>query len=166
MAKALIPGTAAGPVVATQEGLSFWGGVDGATGRIIDAHYPLHGRSITGLVTPRRGRITLHGQDVTNWPAHQSAQNGLALVPESRGMFHLLTVEENLRISVRKGAQWSLRDIYTIFPRPEERRRNGGGQLSRREQQMFAVPAGRTEPCRLRRTGRPPLYHRTGLHRA
>ncbi|MCQ0091554.1 ABC transporter ATP-binding protein [Roseovarius sp. M141] len=96
-------------------------------------------KSIAGLVTPRRGKITLYGQDMTGWAAHKSAQNGLALVPESRGIFHLLTVEENLRISQRKGSQWSLRDVYDIFPRLEERRKNGGGQLSGGEQQMLAI---------------------------
>ncbi|MDH2328162.1 aconitase family protein [Cereibacter sp. SYSU M97828] len=47
---ALVPGTASGPVIASAEGLSFWGGVDPATGVVIDAHHPLHGRCITGAV--------------------------------------------------------------------------------------------------------------------
>ncbi len=96
-------------------------------------------KSIAGLVTPRRGKITLYGQDMTGLAAHKSAQAGLTLVPESRGIFHLLTVEENLKVAQRKGAQWSLSDIYGIFPRLEERRKNGGGQLSGGEQQMLAI---------------------------
>lgn len=50
MARILIPGTASGPVLATDEGLSFWGGVDEATGRVIDAHHPMHGRDIAGTI--------------------------------------------------------------------------------------------------------------------
>jgi predicted aconitase with swiveling domain len=48
--ESIIPGRAEGPVVACEEGLSFWGGVDPATGRVIDAHHPLHDRSLTGAV--------------------------------------------------------------------------------------------------------------------
>lgn len=47
---AILPGTAEGPVLASEEGLSFWGGVDPATGTVIDAHHPLHGRSLAGAV--------------------------------------------------------------------------------------------------------------------
>jgi branched-chain amino acid transport system ATP-binding protein len=96
-------------------------------------------KSITGLLAPRRGKVWISGKETTGWPAYRTAQNGLAMVPEDRGIFGLLTVEENLRISQRKGAQWSLRDIYDIFPRLEERRKNGGGQLSGGEQQMLAI---------------------------
>ncbi|SNR33519.1 predicted aconitase subunit 1 [Paracoccus sediminis] len=49
-ALSVLPGTAEGPVLATTEPLSFWGGVDPATGRIIDVHHPLHGRSVTGCI--------------------------------------------------------------------------------------------------------------------
>ncbi len=50
MARLLIPGTASGPVLAADEGLSFWGGIDETTGRVIDAHHPLHGQSVAGTV--------------------------------------------------------------------------------------------------------------------
>lgn len=46
----IIPGDAEGPVVASEEGLSFWGGVDPRTGRVIDAHHPLHGRDLAGAI--------------------------------------------------------------------------------------------------------------------
>ena len=46
--RVILAGTAEGPVLATQEPLSFWGGVDPATGRVIDVHHPLHGQSLTG----------------------------------------------------------------------------------------------------------------------
>lgn len=96
-------------------------------------------KSIVGLVTPQEGRVELVGRDVTGQSAYRIASAGLSLVPEDRGIFHLLTVEENLRISLRRGSAWSIRDVYQIFPRLEERRRNGGGQLSGGEQQMLAI---------------------------
>ena len=53
--------------------------------------------------------------------------------------FKLLTVEENLLLGLRKRSPWQLADIYRIFPRLNERRKNGGGQLSGGEQQMLAI---------------------------
>ncbi len=96
-------------------------------------------KSVSGLLAPRTGRVRFQGTDVTGWKPHRIAQLGLALVPEHRGIFGLLTVEENLRIAIRKGAPWTLKDVYAIFPRLEERRANGGGQLSGGEQQMLAI---------------------------
>ena len=92
----------------------------------------------SGLMTPR-GRVSFGGVDVAGWPAHRISRAGLALVPENRGVFALLSVEENLRIAERRGSPWRLRDVYAIFPRLEERRRNGGAELSGGEQQMLAV---------------------------
>ena len=63
-ARVLLPGRARGPILACEEGLSFWGGVDPATGRVIDAHHPLHGQSLAGaiLVIPTsRGSCTGSG---------------------------------------------------------------------------------------------------------
>ena len=57
--------------------------------------------------------------------------------PEHRGIFKLLTVEENLKLGMRRDSPWQLEDIC-IFPRLKERRRNGGGQLSGGEQ-MLAI---------------------------
>ena len=96
-------------------------------------------RSACGLMTARRGRVIFGGVDVTGWPAHRISRAGLALVPENRGVFALLSVEENLRIAERRGSPWRLRDVYAIFPRLEERRRNGGAELSGGEQQMLAI---------------------------
>lgn len=87
-------------------------------------------KTAVGLIAPRQGRVELAGRDVTGQPAHRIAAAGLSLVPEDRGIFQLLTVEENLRIAARRGSPWALADIYRIFPRLEERRKNGGGQLS------------------------------------
>jgi len=96
-------------------------------------------KAAVGLVTPERGVVELEGRDVTGRAPYQIAAAGLSLVPEDRGIFQLLTVEENLRIAARKGSPWSIRDIYKIFPRLEERRSNGGGQLSGGEQQMLSI---------------------------
>lgn len=96
-------------------------------------------KSIAGAVTPGRGHVRLAGRDLAGQPAFRIAKAGVCLVPEDRGIFSLLTVEENLRIACRKGAAWSMEDIYAIFPRLEERKRNGGGQLSGGEQQMLSI---------------------------
>jgi branched-chain amino acid transport system ATP-binding protein len=96
-------------------------------------------KAASGLLTPRGGRVRFQGTDVTGWPAHRIARAGLNLVPEDRGIFSLLSVEENLGVAARKGSPWGMRDIYAMFPRLEERRRNGGAQLSGGEQQMLSI---------------------------
>ena len=96
-------------------------------------------KAVCGLLTPRGGRVRFQGTDVAGWPAHRIARAGLTLVPEDRGIFSLLSVEENLAIAERRGSPWSRRDIFTMFPRLEERRRNGGAQLSGGEQQMLSI---------------------------
>ncbi|MGH8786175.1 MAG: ABC transporter ATP-binding protein [Cupriavidus necator] len=96
-------------------------------------------KSIAGAVTPTRGRVRLHGSDIAGLPPHRIAARGVCLVPEHRGIFKLLTVEENLLLGQRRDSPWQLEDIYGIFPRLKERRRNGGGQLSGGEQQMLAI---------------------------
>lgn len=96
-------------------------------------------KTIVGLLKAQRGSVTFLGQDVTNTPSYLLAQRGLCLVPEDRGIFKILTVEENLTMAARASSPWSLNDVYRIFPRLKERRKNGGGQLSGGEQQMLAI---------------------------
>ena len=96
-------------------------------------------KSICGVVPPTRGRVVFDGQELQGMPAHAIARRGVCLVPEHRGVFKLLTVEENLLLGQRKRSPWQLADIYRIFPRLQERRGNGGGQLSGGEQQMLAI---------------------------
>lgn len=96
-------------------------------------------KSICGVVTPTEGRIQFAGQDTQSLATHTIAQRGVCLVPEHRGIFKLLTVEENLLLGQRKQSPWQLDSIYRIFPRLKERRSNGGGQLSGGEQQMLAI---------------------------
>lgn len=96
-------------------------------------------KSICGVVKPTRGRVVFDGQELQGLPPHAIARRGVCLVPEHRGIFKLLTVEENLLLGQRKRSPWQLADIYRIFPRLQERRGNGGGQLSGGEQQMLAI---------------------------
>ena len=96
-------------------------------------------KSIAGVVTPQRGSITFVDDDISAWPSHRIAAKGVCFVPEHRGIFKLLSVEENLRLGARRESPWQLADIYRIFPRLKERRANGGAQLSGGEQQMLAI---------------------------
>ena len=96
-------------------------------------------KSITGVVRPTAGRILFCGAEIQGLPPHRIASRGICLVPEHRGIFKLLTVEENLLLGQRRDSPWQLADIYRLFPRLRERRKNGGSQLSGGEQQMLAI---------------------------
>ena len=96
-------------------------------------------KCIAGAMRPTQGQIQFGGQITSKLATHLVAQRGICLVPEHRGVFKLLTVEENLMLGQRKSSPWQLNDIYNIFPRLKERRTNGGGQLSGGEQQMLAI---------------------------
>ncbi|MBC7501954.1 MAG: ABC transporter ATP-binding protein [Herminiimonas sp.] len=96
-------------------------------------------KAIVGIVPPRQGSVRFMGNEVTGMAAHRIAALGVCLVPEHRGIFKLLTVEENLTMAARRTSPWQLADIYRIFPRLKERRKNGGSQLSGGEQQMLAI---------------------------
>ncbi|MAR70598.1 MULTISPECIES: ABC transporter ATP-binding protein [Halomonas] len=96
-------------------------------------------KSIMGLVDTPAGSIELNGQSLLGQPPFRIARQGVALVPEHRGIFSILSVEENLQIAVRAGSRWQMADIYRWFPRLEERRRNRGNALSGGEQQMLAI---------------------------
>lgn len=96
-------------------------------------------KSIAGVVTPQRGSVKFKGTELAKLPPHKIAARGVCFVPEHRGIFKVLSVEENLRLGARKDSPWQLADIYRIFPRLKERRTNGGGQLSGGEQQMLAI---------------------------
>jgi branched-chain amino acid transport system ATP-binding protein len=99
-------------------------------------------KAITGLL-PWGGSIELFEQPVRGVPAHQLLLRGLALVPEGRGMFARMTVEENLQMGAftRRDAQVAhdLEQMYQSFPRLKERSRQLAGTLSGGEQQMLAL---------------------------
>jgi branched-chain amino acid transport system ATP-binding protein len=83
--------------------------------------------------------VLFQGDNLAGLASYKIAARGVCLVPEHRGIFKLLTVEENLTMAARRESAWQLQDIYRIFPRLKERRKNGGGQLSGGEQQMLAI---------------------------
>jgi branched-chain amino acid transport system ATP-binding protein len=99
-------------------------------------------RTLMGLVPARSGRIELNGRDVTGERPSAIARAGLAFVPEGRGVFPNLTVEENLTFASRvrrAGSDWSLEKVYAVFPRLAERRAHWGNQLSGGEQKMLGI---------------------------
>lgn len=97
-------------------------------------------RAIAGLLQPTSGRVQLEGKGLAGLPAHEINRNGIALVPEHRGIFSALTVHENLTIAARPGSTvWTVPKVYELFPRLAERRKNGGGKLSGGEQQMLSI---------------------------
>ena len=98
--------------------------------------------SIVGFNRPRRGRIVFKGEDVTGVSSFETIRKGLGLVPQGRRVFATLTVEENLRVAKSKSGSWSLRRVYELFPRLEERRGQRAKTLSGGEQQMLAIARG------------------------
>jgi len=101
-------------------------------------------KALAGLVKPAAGGILYNGKDITARPAYELVRQGLALVPEGRGVFGRLTVDENLamgaysrRDSARITADFDR--VYGLLPRLAERRRQFAGTLSGGEQQMLAI---------------------------
>ena len=92
-------------------------------------------RAITGLLTPRSGRIRFEGAEITGLPAHQLVERGISMAPEGRGIFANLTVLENLEMGayrVRDQAQirTDIERGFTLFPRLRERAKQPSGTLS------------------------------------
>ena len=87
------------------------------------------------------GSIEFNGASVVGLPAFKIAHLGLGYVPENRDIFPTLTVEQNLLLGVKKGktSRWSLADMYTMFPRLQERQHVQAGVLSGGEQQMLTL---------------------------
>lgn len=101
-------------------------------------------RAIGGLATRTGGSLQMNGHPLTTLKAHQIVETGLALVPEGRGIFGDLTVEENLLLGAyakraRADEQQNLERIYSLFPRLVERRRQIARTMSGGEQQMVAI---------------------------
>jgi branched-chain amino acid transport system ATP-binding protein len=95
-------------------------------------------RSLLRLTPPRSGEVRIRGQSVTGWAPHRIAREGIALVPEGRGIFPTLTVRENLLVAQRPG-HWTEERALALFPRLRERTSHLGSQLSGGEQQMLAI---------------------------
>lgn len=99
-------------------------------------------RAISGVVTPSGGSVVFDGHDISRAPAHRIARLGLAHVPEGRGIFPGLSVEDNLRAGLRRATDdlaGAIDHAYELFPVLGDRRRQLGGTLSGGEQQMLAL---------------------------
>ena len=104
-------------------------------------------RAVMGILRKRKGQVEFAGRDMMALPLHHVARAGLGIVPEERGIFASLSVEENLMLppKVAEGGM-SLDEIYDLFPNLLERRNSPGTKLSGGEQQMLAM-------ARILRTG-------------
>nr|WP_232348830.1 ABC transporter ATP-binding protein [Neptunomonas qingdaonensis] len=96
-------------------------------------------KTIVSIVKAQQGSVLLDDENLVGKEIFEIARRGIALVPEHRGIFGILSVEENLMIAINKKSPWALEDIYQMFPRLKERRKNGGNALSGGEQQMLAI---------------------------
>jgi branched-chain amino acid transport system ATP-binding protein len=101
-------------------------------------------KGICGLLPVKAGKIHYAGKDITGKPSFQLVQRGLAMVPEGRGVFGALTIEENLAMGAyirndNDGIKADIERVYQLFPRLKERRRQTAGTLSGGEQQMLAM---------------------------
>jgi branched-chain amino acid transport system ATP-binding protein len=98
-------------------------------------------KRIAGLMPGRADAVVLDGAPIGDLPAHAVAARGIALVPEGRGLFPSLSVEENLLIGGQLGrpGPWSLKRVYDLFPVLAERRNLPAPALSGGQQQMVAI---------------------------
>jgi branched-chain amino acid transport system ATP-binding protein len=96
-------------------------------------------RSIMGLTPARSGTITYQGTEIQEEQPHEISQSGIALVPEERNIFAELSVRENVEIVAEPDSDWSLAEVFELFPPLQERQDAMGQQLSGGEQQMLAV---------------------------
>jgi branched-chain amino acid transport system ATP-binding protein len=101
-------------------------------------------KGITGLQPVSAGKVVYEGNDVTGNPAFQLVRKGLSMVPEGRGVFGALTIEENLAMGAysrrdRKEIKQDVERVFGLFPRLKEREKQTAGTLSGGEQQMLAM---------------------------
>ena len=100
-------------------------------------------KTLMGLVKPSAGSVRIAGRDMTGRAPYEIAQLGVAYVPEGRGIFGNLSVQENLEVAARAGVRgqrdWTLQRVLDTFPRLQERLSHGGQQLSGGEQQMLTI---------------------------
>ena len=101
-------------------------------------------KAISGLLAPTSGTIDYNGENIAGDAAYRIAGKGLRLVPEGRGVFPILTIEENLQMGAytrndKAGIAVDIERMFTLFPRLKERRSQTAGTLSGGEQQMLAI---------------------------
>ena len=102
---------------------------------------------IAGIHRARRGRISMDGRDLGPVAGHRFCDSGIAVVPEGRRLFPLMSVSDNLELGAYRRAARAVRDerrawVYELFPRLAERRDQLAGSLSGGEQQMVAIGRG------------------------
>ena len=99
-------------------------------------------KTISGLRTVSRGQVRFAGEDITKMPGHKRVLAGIGQAPEGRGIFPGMTVEDNIYMGAyaRKGdLSKEVAEVYELFPRLAERKRQFGGTMSGGEQQMLAI---------------------------
>ena len=101
-------------------------------------------KSISGILHPKKGSITLEGQRIDHTPPHEIVALGICQSPEGRRIFPRLTTMENLEMGAfhrtdQAGIQEDMERVFNLFPRLKERRSQQGGTLSGGEQQMLAI---------------------------
>ena len=100
-------------------------------------------RALSGIIRPSAGTVTFRGTRIDRMAAHKIVKLGMSHVPEGRGVFHTLSVHENLLMGAYQrsdgGLQEDLDRVFTLFPRLKERESQAGGTLSGGEQQMLAM---------------------------
>lgn len=101
-------------------------------------------KTVSGLLKPKQGNIHFEGQSIVGMQAQAIVKKGISHVPEGRRVFANMTVEENLELGAflrkdKKGVQEDFKNVYELFPRLYERRKQQSGTLSGGEQQMLAM---------------------------
>ena len=101
-------------------------------------------QSVVGMIPKKSGTVIFDGKDISKMPCHKIVQLGMTQVPEGRRIFQELSVYENLMMGAytsndRAQVKRDLEEIYTLFPRLEERKTQMAGMLSGGEQQMLAM---------------------------
>lgn len=98
-------------------------------------------KAIMGIVPVKSGKIMLNGEDITNLKPYMVAKRGVGYVPQGRGIFPSLNVDEHLKLAARTetGKDWSIDRVYQMFPKLKELARQPGTSLSGGQQQMLAI---------------------------
>ena len=104
-------------------------------------------RGVQGVLKPKTGKVVFDSNDITGKDANDVTAMGLSLVPEGRGLFTTMTVEENLQLGAytkraRKSFKKNMAAAYDLFPILKERYEQRAGSLSGGEQQMLAIARG------------------------